>query len=182
MKIVLDPGHGGREPGAVAGGVREAEINLSVALAAAAALRGKHGAEVLLTREKDEYLSLQERARRANAWGADLYLSVHANAGGGAGFESYRCPGAPERTRELHAAVHRELACFFARHGRPDRGMKERRFYVLRATRMPAVLLECLFVDNPAEAALLARAEFRRELGEALAAAVEAALGAGGGG
>lgn len=181
MRIALDPGHGGRDPGAVSGGLREAGVALEVALAGAAALREKHGAEVLLTRERDEYLSLRERARRANAWGADFYLSVHANAGGGRGFESYRCPGAPERTRLLHAAVHRELAAFFARYNRPDRGAKLRRFYVLRATRMPAVLLECLFLDDPDDAALLAQAEFRRQLGEAIAAAVAGALGAGGG-
>lgn len=180
VRIAIDPGHGGRDPGAVANGLREADVALDVALAAA--LREKHGAEVLLTREADAYVPLRERVRRANAWGADLFVSVHANAGGGAGFESYRCPGAPERTRLLHAAVHRELAAFFARHGRPDRGAKLRRFYVLRATRMPAVLLECLFLDDPDDAALLAQADFRRKLGEAIAAAVAGALGAGGNG
>lgn len=119
MRIVLDPGHGGRDPGAVAGGLREADVALEVALATAAILAARG------------------------------------------------------------AAVHRELAAFLARHGRPDRGMKERRFYVLRATRMPAVLLECLFLDDPGDAALLAWVDFRRELGAAIAAAVAGALGPG---
>ncbi|MGB9904912.1 MAG: N-acetylmuramoyl-L-alanine amidase, partial [Desulfotomaculales bacterium] len=102
MRIALAPGHGAWVPAAVAGGLREADVALNVALAAA--VRKRHKAEVLLTRERDEYLSLPERARRANAWGADLFVSVHANADGGRGFESYRCPAAPERTRLLHAA------------------------------------------------------------------------------
>lgn len=181
VKIVLDPGHGGKDPGAVAHGMREADVNLDVARAAAAALRGKHGAEILLTREADEYVSLQARAERANAWGAELFLSIHTNAGGGQGFESYRHPAAAERTRDLHRAIHQELAEFFAGCDRQDRGMKEKNLHVLRETRMPAVLLECLFLDHPADAVLLACRDFRRDLGEAVAWAAATALGLGAG-
>lgn len=89
--IVIDPGHGGRDPGAVGpGGVYEKDVVLQVSLKAREKLAEK-GYKVVLTREKDEFLGLQERAAIANEAGGDIFISVHANASphGGWGFETY---------------------------------------------------------------------------------------------
>jgi len=79
--IVIDPGHGGRDPGAIGPtGIREKDVNLALAKATATALRQQLGVRVLLTREDDRYLPLRERTEYANRVGADLFISLHANA------------------------------------------------------------------------------------------------------
>ncbi|MFO7812695.1 MAG: N-acetylmuramoyl-L-alanine amidase [Pelovirga sp.] len=91
--IVVDPGHGGRDPGAIGpSGTREKDVNLAMAKILAAALRQQLGVKVLLTREDDRYLELRERTEYANRVGADLFISLHANATTGSrayGVETY---------------------------------------------------------------------------------------------
>ena len=79
ITVVIDPGHGGRDAGAVGNGYREKDINLAVALKVAKILRAK-GYRVLLTRKDDRYVSLYARARMANRSGAHLFVSIHCNA------------------------------------------------------------------------------------------------------
>jgi N-acetylmuramoyl-L-alanine amidase len=79
-RIVIDPGHGGHDPGGVARGTTEAAIVLDVALRLEKLLAKVPGVEVILTRRTDEFLALQERTAIANREGADLFLSIHANA------------------------------------------------------------------------------------------------------
>lgn len=79
--IVIDPGHGGRDPGAIGpSGIMEKDVNLALARLTAEALRQQLGVKVLLTREDDRYLGLRERTEYANRVGADLFISLHANA------------------------------------------------------------------------------------------------------
>jgi N-acetylmuramoyl-L-alanine amidase len=92
-RIALDPGHGGRDPGAISrrGGVREKDVVLRVARELRAELE-REGFLVMLTRDDDRFLPLEERTAVANAWGADLFVSLHANASpnrGTAGVETY---------------------------------------------------------------------------------------------
>lgn len=90
-RIVIDPGHGGHDPGAKGRGVNEAELVLDVALRLEKLLQ-KAGVEVILTRRTDDFVPLQERAAIANREGADLFLSIHANAspnGSARGIETY---------------------------------------------------------------------------------------------
>jgi N-acetylmuramoyl-L-alanine amidase len=77
--IVIDPGHGGRDPGAHRAGVREKDINLDVALAVAGELR-RSGMRVTMTRDSDVYVALEERSRIANAAHPDIFVSIHTNA------------------------------------------------------------------------------------------------------
>lgn len=77
--VVLDPGHGGKDPGAVAFGLREKDLNLQIALKMEKELQ-RLGADVRLTRRDDRYLKLSERTELANRWGADIFVSVHINA------------------------------------------------------------------------------------------------------
>jgi N-acetylmuramoyl-L-alanine amidase len=179
IRAVLDPGHGGPDPGAVCGVLREADLALELALGAARGL-ARHPVEVRLTREEDRYVPLAARAALANRWGADLLVSLHCNAAlnpFARGFESYVHPAAYPATRTLRRAIHENLMLFLAPLGVPDRGMREADFCVLRRTRCPAVLLECLFLTNSEDAALLADPEFRDRLANEIAWAVAAALG-----
>ena len=79
-RIVIDPGHGGHDPGAQANGIDEAELVLDVALRLEALLKQQGGVDVVLTRRTDEFIPLEERTAIANRAGADLFLSIHANA------------------------------------------------------------------------------------------------------
>ena len=91
-RIVIDPGHGGHDPGATGKGVTEAEVVLDVALRLEKLLQKAPGVEVILTRRTDEFIALQERTAIANREGADLFLSIHANASDNAqarGVETY---------------------------------------------------------------------------------------------
>ena len=91
-RIVIDPGHGGHDPGAKGKGVTEAELVLDVALRLEKLLQKAPGVEVILTRRTDEFVALQERTAIANREGADLFLSIHANASPNAqarGVETY---------------------------------------------------------------------------------------------
>jgi N-acetylmuramoyl-L-alanine amidase len=91
-RIVIDPGHGGHDPGAQSRGVVEAELVLDVALRLEQLLQNAPGTEVVLTRRNDEFIPLQERTAIANRESADLFLSIHANASPSAearGVETY---------------------------------------------------------------------------------------------
>ncbi len=91
-RIVIDPGHGGHDPGARGKGVTEAELVLDVALRLEKLLKKMPGVEVILTRRTDEFIPLPERTAIANREGADLFLSIHANAsenGQARGIETY---------------------------------------------------------------------------------------------
>ncbi len=79
-RIVIDPGHGGKDPGAMAFGLKEKNIVLKVAIKLAAILREKHGFDVFLTREGDTFIQLEERTAIANTRKADLFVSIHINA------------------------------------------------------------------------------------------------------
>lgn len=156
VKIFIDPGHGGHDPGATANGLREKDITLKIALKMKSLLSGYEGVQVKLSRESDKYVSLADRVKMANNWNADYFVSIHVNAGGGTGFESYiyngKYSGKQETHRKrsiIHAEVMRQLA------GVRDRGMKEANFHVLRETKMAAILTENLFIDNKDDAAKL---------------------------
>src|SRR6185312_17299965 len=91
-RIVIDPGHGGHDPGAMGNGVSEAELVLDIALRVEKLLSKQPGTEVVLTRKTDDFVSLAERTALANRESADLFLSIHANAsedGSVRGIETY---------------------------------------------------------------------------------------------
>lgn len=180
--VVVDPGHGGVDPGAVGpGGVREAYVVLDVALALMRELNGARAAvsgdyvSCLITRRVDASLSLRERVAHATDVGADLFVSIHANAGPPAaeGFEIWTSPGqtaADPCATEVWEAWGRRFPGRRRRldttDGDPD---KEARFYVLTRTRCPSILVELGFVTNPREEQELVSPEHQRAAAEALA-------------
>ncbi len=154
--VCVDPGHGGYDPGAV-GYVVEKHVNLEVALKLKRLLEAD-GARVVMTRSGDYYVSLAERAYIANAAGCDIFVSIHANAAysrAARGFEVYHYPGSYWGSR-LASLVYQEVLDMVPVDGR---GVKSAKFYVLRHTRMPAILVELGFVTNPYDAMLLASEE-----------------------
>lgn len=175
MLIMIDPGHGGRDPGATGFGLKEKDLTLTMAKLLISKLSG-YQVEILATRSDDVAVSLRDRARMANEHRVGFFCSLHVNAGGGTGFESYVHVDAPDETEALRSVIHEEMARYYSRFGFPDRGKKRARFTVLRETRMPAVLLENLFIDHPRDAASLADPRFLDGLAGALAGAMARAL------
>lgn len=152
-KIFIDPGHGGSDPGAVANGLREKDVTLKLALKVRNLLRENYsGHSIKMSRTTDKTVSLRERTNIANTWGADYLLSIHINAGGGTGFESFIYNGSfrnKARTRELRSKIHKEI---MAGLDFRDRGKKEANFHMLRESQMPAMLTENGFIDHSADA------------------------------
>jgi N-acetylmuramoyl-L-alanine amidase len=163
-KIYLDPGHGGDDPGAVANGLREKDLTLDIAKRTKAIL-DDHGYQTRMSRSSDVTRSLAYRVNDANSWGADVFLSIHINSGGGTGFESYRIPNATNHTRTFHSNVHRRTIAWMRETATiTDRGTKEANFYVLVHTNMSAVLTENLFIDTDSNANLLRSPNFRQDV------------------
>jgi N-acetylmuramoyl-L-alanine amidase len=131
-------------------GLQEKNLTLQIATTLIDILLNEfEGVSVLLSRTSDQTVSLSERTNAANNWGADLYLSIHINAGGGTGFESYIYPGVGSPTTTYQDIIHDEIlkVVDFA-----NRGKKSANFHVLRETMMPALLTENGFIDNTNDA------------------------------
>lgn len=148
LKFFLDPGHGGHDPGAIGSNSKEAENVLKVALALEKKLKAQ-GHEVKLSRRTDVYLTLTQRANLANAWGADIFISLHDNSAvnkTATGFETFIFNGqVSSNTIKLQQHVHKAIANGI---GLRDRGLKRANFAVVRQTNMPALLIEYGFISN----------------------------------
>lgn len=163
-KVYLDPGHGGRDPGAVGNGLQEKNLTLDIAKRIKAIL-DNNGYQTRMSRSSDVTVDRDDRWRDANSWGADLFLSIHINAGSGTGFESYRVRNASDRTRRFNSHVHRRTIARMRLSGSiTDRGTKEENFNVLYYSNMPAVLTENLFISNAGNADLLRSRVFRQDV------------------
>lgn len=142
-KVFLNAGHGGSDPGAVALGLKEKDINLTTMLACNEVLV-RHGVTTVISRTTDVDESLQEIVTEANNSNADLMISFHANAGGGDGFEAYYWESSAKGKRIAQLGEKYVKAL-----GQNSRGLKSgNHLYVIKNTSMPAVLFESFFVDN----------------------------------
>lgn len=179
-KIMLDPGHGGTDPGAVANGLQEKALNLEIALDIRRILQDEYeGGEIRLTRETDVFLTLDQRANLANEWGANYFVSIHHNASAGhteSGFETFVYNHASTASiayqNVMHAAILRAMG-----EGIRDRGKKRANFAVIRETTMPAILTENLFVDHGGDAARLKSASFLDRVARGHAEGIAQAMG-----
>lgn len=142
-KVFLSAGHGGNDPGACAFGLQEKVINLNTLLACKQELE-RHGVEVVASRLGDENDPVSQEVKEANASGASIAVSFHANAGGGDGFEAfyYSSDGNGRRLAQLGEKYVKQL-------GQNSRGLKSgNHLYFVNSTKMTAVLFESFFVDN----------------------------------
>ena len=166
--IVVDPGHGGAQPGAVSiTGVPEKDFNLVICKELADYLRGK-GARVVLTMEKDTTLSLGDRVAISGKEGADIFVSVHNNSRPG------RCDPLSRRGSDVFYAVPQSkklaesILNRLKKTGLKANGCPMRNFAVILPTEYPAVLVECAYMSHPEDEAKLLREGFLRDLGRAI--------------
>ena len=172
---VIDAGHGGRDTGCEGTLTKEKDITLAVAKEVGKLVKKNiSGVRVVYTREKDKYLTLQERCDIANARGATLFISIHVNSASNQfarGTESFFATNVP--LKGTQAGKSELLALLLQRqylsHGREiSRGVKQRELYVCEHTNMPSVLTEIGFISNLNEEAYLNSKEGQKELAEAI--------------
>ena len=167
--VVIDPGHGGSDPGAIGiGGIKETDVVLEVSKIVKKLLTDK-GVKVLLTRKNEIDLDLPLRVSFANNTDADIFVSIHANASRGKrrdinGLETFYYRGG--RGRLLAKKIQKQILKVSP--GSPDRGVKQGRFYVLKNTRMPAVLVEIGFLTGRLDARRLEKISHRKKLAYAI--------------
>lgn len=173
IKVYLDAGHGGWDPGAVGNGLVEKEIALDIALRTKYKLE-RNGIEVMMTRTDDytpvngnKSADLTARCNKANSWGADAFVSIHIDAGGGTGIESFIYTGVSHS--KLQDMMHMEISNVANHYGLRDRGKKKENFAVLRQTKMEAVLVEAGFIDNEHDAEIIRKDSYREDYANALA-------------
>lgn len=169
-KVFLGVGHGGLDSGAVANGLREADINLNIALACQEVLI-KHGVEVLLSRYKDENDPIEQEIIECNNYNPDIAIDIHTNAGGGDGFEVYRHSAIGSNSKKLAEYIEKE-----ARELNNSRGIKTKlngagkEYYAfIRDTNPPAIIVECAFIDNKEDVKVIDTVEEQKAFGVAYA-------------
>ena len=177
-KVFIGVGHGGSDPGAVANGVKEKDLNLSIALACRDVLE-KHGVTVKMSRAKDENDPIGEEVKECNAYAPDLAVDIHNNAGGGNGGEVFHHHGGG-KGKTLAENILAEMV----KVGQNSRGVKTRKnsqgndyYAFIRNTSCPAVIVECAFVDNASDLEILATESQRKSMGEAIAKGILKTLG-----
>lgn len=165
--VMIDPGHGGRDPGTIGiGGVQEKNVVLPISLEVAALLE-QQGIQVVLTRSDDRFISLQGRVQMAQRARANLFVSIHANAISMSrpdvnGLETYYYSSGQRLAQTVHNNILRTVDM-------RDRGVRQARFYVLRQSSMPAILVEVGFLTGREDAAKLANPSFRSQMAQAIA-------------
>ena len=178
--LAIDPGHGGRFPGATVEhpdrpgqNVMEKDITLAIGLKLGRILE-REGHRIIYTREDDSNLSddlnadLRQRADIANTAGAEVFVSIHCNSAenqAASGIEVYHFPGST-RGRELATHIHDKLMLTFP--DRQDRGVKAENFAVLRLTTMPSCLVETEFMTNPDALRFLLDPKNQQKIAEAM--------------
>lgn len=175
--VVIDAGHGGKQQGAVYGGVKEKDLNIDVAKRLDELLKAE-GIKTYMTREKDMDMDLYERSELANKVGANLFVSIHHNAGNSeySGSMTLYCPSSKGSFtgRDLAEIVQKEIT---SKLGTKNLGTISRpNLVVLRTTKMPAVIAEIGYMTNSAELKRLKSESFRQDSAEALKDAVMKAL------
>ena len=169
FSVVIDPGHGEPDPGAIGiGGIRETDVVLEVSKIVKKLLSEK-GVKVRLTRKNEVDLDLPPRVSFANNTDADIFVSIHANASKGKrrdinGLETFYFRG--WRGRLLAKKIQKQILRVSP--GSPDRGVKQGRFYVIKNTRMPAVLVEIGFLTGRLDSRRLKKIVHRKRIAYAI--------------
>ena len=164
VKVVIDPGHGGHDPGAVAFGRNEKDIALTISKKINANLKTL-GFQTVMTRSTDVYVALSERYNIANRNNADIFVSIHLNSASSSsakGIETLY-----KNTKALASDIQTEM---ISATGATNRGLKYRSdLAVLNGTKMPASLVETGFISNPTESSSLATTSYQDKLAVSIA-------------
>jgi N-acetylmuramoyl-L-alanine amidase len=173
--VVIDPGHGGPDPGAIGiGGLQEKEIVLDISKRVETLL-AQQGVQTVMSRSQDVDLDLEPRVDLANRINSTVFVSIHANSINMSrpdinGLETYYYSTGYNLARSIHQSILQTT-------GIPDRGVRSSRFYVLKNTRMPSVLVEVGFVTGRDDAQRLRDSEYRQKMASAIAQGILRYLG-----
>jgi len=165
--VVIDPGHGGKDPGAIGiGGLQEKNVILPISQKIAAILE-QQGIQVVMTRDSDYFVDLGPRPVIADRANAKVFVSIHANSMPANrsdinGLETYYYDSGQRLARTIHNSI---LGSINVR----DRGVRKARFYVLRKSTMPSVLVEVGFVTGVVDSPRLGTTAYQNQMAEAIA-------------
>lgn len=169
MSVVIDAGHGGTDPGAQRGDIKEKDLTLSISDKLRKTLE-RAGVKVSMTRTEDATVSLEERVSTTNSISPDAFVSVHINSLEAnstiKGIETYY---QSEQSQELARSVHQSLV---EKLKAPDRSVRKARFYVINHTSVPAVLAEVGFISNKQEREKLISSDYQQEIANGIARGV----------
>ena len=162
--VYVDAGHGGKDPGTIANGINEKDLNLSIALKVRNKLQQK-GVQVVMNRETDVFVDFKDTAKHANSVNSDVFVSIHNNsatATSANGLETFY-------TKQIDLPYGKEIhSRLIANTGAYDRGLKPDTYYVTNHTVMPAVLVEGGFITNPTEASKLKTDAYQEKIASAI--------------
>lgn len=164
--VIVDPGHGGKDPGAIGiAGRQEKDVILPISKKIAELLE-KEGVKAVLTRDSDYFVELAPRVAKAEGLNANLFVSIHANSMGlnrpdVNGLETYYFDSGQRLARTIHNSILRSVNI-------RDRGVRRARFYVLRKTSMPSVLVEVGYMTGREDSPRLADPAYQNQMAEAI--------------
>lgn len=165
--VIIDPGHGGKDSGAIGiGGVLEKDVILPISKRIAEVLE-RNGIQVIMTRDSDYFVTLPGRVTMAQRANADVFVSIHANSAGASrpevsGLETYHYDSGLMLARIVHSRILRSLNV-------RDRNVRKARFYVLRKTSMPSILVETGYLTGRDDAAKLRTLAYQNQMADAIA-------------
>ena len=165
--VLIDPGHGGKDPGAIGlAGLQEKDVILPISKQIMEILK-KQGVQVVITRDSDYFVDLAPRVAIAERVDADLFVSIHANSMPAnrsdiSGLETYYFSSGERLARTIHSSVLRNINI-------RDRGVRKARFYVLRKSSMPSVLVEVGFVTGREDSPRLGTSAYQNQMADAIA-------------
>jgi N-acetylmuramoyl-L-alanine amidase len=165
--VIIDPGHGGKDSGAIGiGGVQEKNIILPIGKRIAEVLE-RNGIQVIMTRDSDYFVTLPGRVTMAQQANADVFVSIHANSAGESrpevsGLETYHYDSGLTLAQIVHSKILQSLNV-------RDRNVRKARFYVLRKTSMPSILVETGFLTGRDDAAKLRTSAYQNQMADAIA-------------
>lgn len=167
ISVIIDPGHGGKDPGAIGiRGLKEKDVILPISVRVAQILQ-QNGVQAVLTRNSDFFVSLKGRVDMAERGNADLFVSIHANSVGlsrpdVSGLEVYYYSSGYNLAQSVRRAILNSVNV-------RDRRVRKARFYVLRKTSMPAILVETGYVTGREDAAKLSNPQYREQMAQGIA-------------
>ncbi len=167
LLVMIDPGHGGKDPGAIGiAGVQEKDIILPISVRIAKILQ-ENGVETVLTRDADYFVTLPGRVEMAQRTGADIFVSIHANSAGlnrpeVSGLETYYYDSGLELARTVHNKILQNVNV-------KDRRVRKARFYVLRKNSIPSILVELGYLTGEEDVANLQRSTYQNQMAQAIA-------------
>lgn len=164
--IVLDPGHGGNDTGAMRSGILEKDLTLQIALKVRECLREKGLTNIIMTRTTDTTLLLDDRVQIANNNDTSIFVSIHINASKKSEIKGIETHYYTESGYELAKLMHKDLIGHI---NAVDRGLFKSKFYVITHTEAPAVLLELGFISNEHERAELVSEQRQKQSAQAIA-------------